>query len=841
MAPYALFKDSRRGFRPGGTIPSGQSILELTLYSENRRGGDVLGIILLSLTIGDVPPNIPPTITSSDRVTVTESSTEVLDINATDDSDSEGAGLTYALKGIVDGELFNMNANTGLLSFISPPDFENPTDSGADKTHNVKVTVTDSEGLQDVRQFAIAASDVDEGTANLLPTIATNNTVAVPENRVLAINVNATDDRDSEGAGLTYRLRGNGDDELFSNDANTRILLFNLLPDLEAPSDANSNNIYAVEVTVTDSGGLTDTQNLSVTVTDKQKWGGNTVPAIVNSIDIDLDSEAAGLTYSIIGGADCDRFQIDARTGVVSFVQAPQVATPEDGNGDFTYELQVVASDSDGLASTQDLAITVISEFFLTNQFDHFITHNDGNANDVDDISALVIQAALISAAGLQDRTTFFYNNNLGEPNNTRRGELFNEFNQVEVMRTSAAFAEKLGIQTYDYQSGIEWTTQKLVDILNSGQRVLILEGGPLEATYRALERVTPENLSNITVVSHGSSTFNQTHNLATRRGVSFARNQADILRDFPELNRIAIPNQNGPDKSGDLGFNSSLWECLDSTSDPILQEVRALMSNNDGRRASNDASDAGMVFYLLTGNETADPLDTCDFFQHFPPSLGSAPTLIAREPLSIVENQRQVLDLQTSAPNGDSEGNGLAYTISGGADRDRFKVDANGVLRFRTSPVFNSPNDADGDNIYEVDVTVKDSANRTDTDRLDIQVRPSGSPQIISVPAATVPDEQVIALDIDAVDDVDEERSGLLYSITGGADRQNFRVDATTSGSTGLLTFVSPPDVNSPSDANRDNIYEVEVTVTDSEGQTDSQVIRVIVGDGGGETGVAH
>lgn len=239
-------------------------------------------------------------------------------------------------------------------------------------------------------------------------------------------------------------------------------------------------------------------------------------------------------------------------------------------------------------------------------QFDHIILHNDGNNNDPDDISAVPIAAALIKAAGLEAKSTLFYNNNLGEPNNS---------SMVAKMRESAAFAEKLGIQTHDYQADTDQATAELVKILNSGQKVLALEGGPMEAIYRALEQTSPENRANVTLLSHSS--WNENRNVASRSGVDDVRTWNDIRNDFPNVELVEIKDQNGGGFNTS-GFNNPQWNWLDSTDDPSLQEVRELMQNAGGAKA-NDPSDAGMLFYALTGNEGADPQDAQAFFAEFP------------------------------------------------------------------------------------------------------------------------------------------------------------------------------------------------------------------------------
>ena len=60
---------------------------------------------------------------------------------------------------------------------------------------------------------------------------------------------------------------------LFSIVPATGVLTFNSAPNFEAPGDAGANNVYDVQVTVTDSGTQTATQNIQVTVTDVDAAG----------------------------------------------------------------------------------------------------------------------------------------------------------------------------------------------------------------------------------------------------------------------------------------------------------------------------------------------------------------------------------------------------------------------------------------------------------------------------------------------------------------------------------------------------------------------------------------
>ena len=135
-----------------------------------------------------------------------------------------------------------------------------------------------SDGIDDLIIGAIGAdpNGSDSGAsyvvfgrrANQAPTIVTNSVVNMPENTTLVVDVEATDDSSSEGNGLTYSLSGGNDQALFTIDATTGVLSFISTPDFENPLDVGNDNGYAVEVTVTDAGGLSAAQLFTITVTD---------------------------------------------------------------------------------------------------------------------------------------------------------------------------------------------------------------------------------------------------------------------------------------------------------------------------------------------------------------------------------------------------------------------------------------------------------------------------------------------------------------------------------------------------------------------------------------------
>lgn len=166
--------NSRVNFTANGTYD-----LEWTLTESPAQGGEVYTLKINITATDDVghtinsmsitggafgTPNTAPVIDAGAIAsnTVDENQSSAFDVSTTDDNDTEGAGLTYTLTGGADQANFDLDANTGVLTFKTASDFENPTDAGANNVYNVQVTVTDSGGLTDVIDLAITVGDVDE-------------------------------------------------------------------------------------------------------------------------------------------------------------------------------------------------------------------------------------------------------------------------------------------------------------------------------------------------------------------------------------------------------------------------------------------------------------------------------------------------------------------------------------------------------------------------------------------------------------------------------------------------------------------------------------------------------
>ena len=233
---------------------------------------------------------------------------------------------------------------------------------------------------------------------------------------------------------------------------------------------------------------------------------------------------------------------------------------------------------------------------------DKILFHFDGNNNDIDDVAAIPVAGVLAASAGIADKITFFHGNNLTESNNSSR---------LPLLDNAADFAESLGIDTVDYQDDIAAATAQVIDMLTSGQNVLAIEGGPMEAIYRALEQTPEQFHDNIKLLSH--SGWNENRSETTRPGVTEARTWDDIADDFPGVELVEMAGQNNG-VNNDQGFNNRNWADLDDATDDLLIELRALME--DAGAKVNDPSDAGMLFYALTGVEEGTPQEAIAYIE---------------------------------------------------------------------------------------------------------------------------------------------------------------------------------------------------------------------------------
>ena len=233
--------------------------------------------LMLAITVTNFN-DIAPVFTSASTVMVDENTTNVATVNGVD---AEGDTLIYSLTGGTDQLQFIVDTTSGLLMFANVPDFEAPADANMDNSYQVQVSAND--GVHTVNLLmTVDVANLDDTPVGNAPVITSASAISIEENNATALTVAASD---SDGDSITYSLIGGIDQAQFAINSMTGVLIFNTLPDFEAPVDADTNNTYLVQVSASD-GTNSVNQQVTVTVTDiyESQFGLDVRPSNPNCI-----------------------------------------------------------------------------------------------------------------------------------------------------------------------------------------------------------------------------------------------------------------------------------------------------------------------------------------------------------------------------------------------------------------------------------------------------------------------------------------------------------------------------------------------------------------------------
>jgi VCBS repeat-containing protein len=92
------------------------------------------------------------------------------------------------------------------------------------------------------------------------------------------------------------------------------------------------------------------------------------------------------------------------------------------------------------------------------------------------------------------------------------------------------------------------------------------------------------------------------------------------------------------------------------------------------------------------------------------PTPTNNAPSFTVDSTQSIDENATEVVTVTAS----DADGDSVSFSLTGGSDLNAFTLSGTAVLAFTSAPDFEQPNDADTNNVYEVEITASDGQDST-------------------------------------------------------------------------------------------------------------------------------
>ena len=802
-----------------------------------------------------------PSFTSDASVNAAENQTAAYTAVATD---GDGDDLTYSLSG-TDAALFTIDPATGAVRFIAPPDFENPGDAGRNNVYDIVVTASD--GPNDANQpVAITVTNVNDNT----PSFTSDATASVTENRTLAYTAMATD---ADGDALSYSLSGT-DATLFTINAATGEVRFREAPDFENPGDMDRDNVY--DITVTASDNINDTnQDVAIRVTNaNDNTPSFTSDATVNAAEnqiaayttVATDGDGDDLTYSL-SGTDAALFTIDPATGAVRFIAPPDFENPSDAGRNNVYDIVVTASDGPNDAN-QPVAITV------TNVNDNTPSFTSDATASVTENRTLAYTAMATDADGDDliyslsgtDATLFTINAATGEvrfreapdfenPGDMDRDNVYditvtasdniNDTNQDVAITvtnvndntpsfTSDATASVTENRTLAYTAMATDADGDALTYSLSGADAARFTIDPATGEVRFIAPPDFENpgdagTNNVydVIVTASDNTNETEHNVAIT-----VTNENDNDPIFNSGNSAGVPeNQSADsvlytaqatDEDGDsLTYSLSGTDAARFTIDPTTGAVRFIASpdfenpDDAGRNnvydiivtASDNTNETEHVVAITVTNENDnDPIFTS----------GAA--------VSVAENLSADSVLYTAQAT-DEDGDSLTYSLSG-TDAARFTIDpTTGAVRFIASPDFENPDDAGGNNVYDITVTASDGTNGTEHNvAITVTNENDNDPTFTSGNSADVLENQSADSVVYTAQATDEDGDALSYSLSG-TDAALFTINAAT----GEVRFREAPDFENPGDMDRDNVYDITVAASDNINDTNQDVaIRV-------------
>ncbi len=312
---------------------------------------------------GSTDANAAPAFTSAAAFDAAENQTGVGTVVASD-GDTDDSVTGYAIQGGADASKFSVVEVTGVLTFVSEPNFEDVADADADNAYVVVVRATSGTGarLKTADQtITVTVTDV-AGEAPGVPAAPSVTSASVTSvTAAWAAPANG-------GPPITdydYRYRVKTPQGPWTEVTGTPITALSatiagLAEDTEYEVQVRATNDEGTSGWSASGSGSTDA-NAAPTFTSAAAFDAAENQTAVGTVVASDDNAGDNVTgYAIQGGADASTFSIVPSTGVLTFAAAPNFEAPADADTDNGYVVVVrVTSGTGAREKTADQTITV--------------------------------------------------------------------------------------------------------------------------------------------------------------------------------------------------------------------------------------------------------------------------------------------------------------------------------------------------------------------------------------------------------------------------------------------------------------------------------------------------
>ena len=730
-----------------------------------------------------------------------------------------------------DAGKFQIDANTGVLSFLTAPDFEANGSADGSNNYNLIIRAIDSGNAHSDQNVTVQVLD-DNDRPDLFTGVSNPTSITILESLVvesIIADLNASDQDSTQ----THTWALSGDDaSFFEVVPTTGELELAVELDFENPSSANGDNIYELTFNATDSHNspLTSSSfNLQVVVENV-----NEPPFLTGTYSTSITMQEDNASSFISPSWQAIDPETNSSNGISWFLvdedgtKVTQLTTADTGS-------TVRIDDSDGLLTFLPVdnanryafgADSFIVGFEDAGGLEDNVTMTVriDPVNDLPEISGISSQVVTMIDHPEGSYAVVVYN--ASDPHDFFGDNSYNyEYTADSYLNWSLSGddAELFELSSGNSGTTLRFKTKPVYDGLNALNNrydvdILVADEYGGVTSYAHVINVTnspepPELITTLTTV-----TISEDEDPTTWESV-----WGGVVVEDPDSGNLSWAIS-GPASLGTASVEENTGEIDYIPAADRFGDDNFTVTVNDGDFDLNFTINVRIVQVndppeISDTNSTGHPGEQIIWFENTPTA-----TVIRTFDANDSRDSEVSQSLDYSSSN---------YSWSlGGNDRNQFRLDIYGNLSFVRVPDYESPNDADVDNVY--DLVIKATDNSVDFSEYPISVRVTNvndPPEFTSFGGLETANIELAEnenfVGYVLAEATEEDSVEITYEIIDGMDKDLFLLNEFT----GELSFLSAPNYENRLDADTDNVYVVEINATDNLSSA-TQVLRIEILD---------
>ncbi|MGB3468416.1 MAG: hypothetical protein WBA74_24235, partial [Cyclobacteriaceae bacterium] len=709
------------------------------------------------------------------------------------------------------------------------------------------------------------AITVEEGATLIFDGTLTGNDVVYIDNTPPSITSDASASLEENTLGFFYTASadepatfslGSSKDEALFMIANDNQVRFIDSPDFEDPLDANTDNIYVIDLIATDESDNSSTLEISFTVQDID----DTAPNIISDVSVLVVENDTEFSYMILadenaifslGSSKDEALFTLTNDNEIRFATTPDFENPLDTDADNIYAIDLTATDNAGNNTTLEVTFLVsdADETAPTITSATSVTLDENNAGFV--YNATANESASFSLGSSKDETIFTLTNGseirfIDSPDYENPQDLdADNIYLVDLVATDIAG----NISTTEISFAIQDVDDVAPAITSNASASLEENNQDFFYTASADEPAT---------FSLGSAKDETHFMIANDNQVRFINspdfeNPLDANADNIYMIDLIATDESDNSSTLEISF---IVQDIDDTAPNIISEVSVSVVENDTEFSYMILADENATFSLGSSKDEAlftlvndneirfaftpdfeNPLDT-DADNIYAIDLTAtdnagntttlevtflvlaadeiAPTITSATSVTLDENNAGFVYNATADES-------VSFSLGSSKDETIFTLTNGSEIRFIDSPDYENPQDRDADNIYLVDLVATDIIGNISTTEISFAIQDVDdvAPAITSNASASVEENN---LDFFYTASADEPAT---FSLGSSKDEAFFMI-----ANDNQVRFIDSPDFENPLDANADNVYVIDLIATDEFGNSSTLEISFTVQD---------